>query len=64
MVEMSDRERVIEFRGEDHTLVIHDAHGNWSIYRGGDCVEVPFTSLTEEEQNELCEYVHDWRAGD
>lgn len=57
------RERLITFRGEDHTLVINDSEGNWSIYRGGDTDEVPFTSLTEEEQNYLCGYVYDWRAG-
>lgn len=57
------RERLITFRGEDHTIVV-DRDGNWSIYRGGDCDEVPFTSLTEEEQNYLNDYVHDWRTGE
>jgi hypothetical protein len=60
---VASRERVIEFRGEDHTLVIHDSSGNWSIYRGGDSDEVPFTSLTPEEQDYLNDYVYDWRAG-
>lgn len=56
------RERLITFRGEDHTIVV-DRGGNWSIYRGGDTDEVPFTSLTEEEQTYLNDYVYDWRAG-
>ena len=57
------KERVVTFRGEDHTIVIHDAEGNWSIYRGGDSDEIPFTSLTEAEQNELNDYVYNWRTG-
>ena len=56
------RERVITFRGEDHTITL-DREGNWSIYRGGDSDEIPFTSLTEAEQNELNDYVYDWRTG-
>lgn len=55
-------ERVITFRGEDHTLVM-DGDGNWSIYRGGDSDEIPFDSLSEEEQTFLNDYVYDWRAG-
>jgi hypothetical protein len=56
------RERVITFRGEDHTVVIHDAQGNWSIYRGGDQNEL--TDLTPAEEDELNNYVYDWRSGD
>jgi hypothetical protein len=56
------RERVIEFRGEFHTVVIHDTEGNWSIYRGGDSNEIPFESLTEKEQQDLCDFVYDWRS--
>ena len=54
------RERVITFRGEDHTVVIHDAQGNWSIYRGGDQNEL--TDLTPAEETELNNYVYDWRT--
>lgn len=56
------RERVISFRGEDHTIVVHDGDGNWSLYRGADCNEV--TDLSPKEVDELNDYVYDWRAGD
>jgi hypothetical protein len=54
------RERVITFRGEDHTLCITDAEGNWVVYRGGDRHEV--SDLTEEEIDWINNYVHDWRT--
>ena len=59
---MPDRERVITFRGEDHTITV-DREGNWSIYRGGDCDEIPHERLTEEEFTWISDYVYDWRAG-
>lgn len=54
------RERFIEFRGEDHTIVL-DRDGNWSIYRGGDNDEL--TDLTEKERDYINDWVYDWRAG-
>lgn len=56
------KERVITFRGVDHTLMI-DGDGNWSLYLGGDNDPIDESTLTERELNWIYDYIYDWRAG-